>query len=460
MLPSRRLTRYTSLAPSYFTCLSAFSTSAIRATDTSDGATNHKLTGSAKLHADAALEESTPRPKSQLLTALESEQENWTGEERVQDAVLRMLVDKYKPLRTGTIRSADEKLRDRASSVNPTNYVGLNPLTNGPAAGGSWADVPLIPAVEGHRPWHTTYKAPENRASVHVGRLSPGSTRRASAGQSPDEQERRKQVTQRRKAEFASRLIKVKDGALDYRLGIKGEAVQERRNGPVNPVSVRGWAGLIEDKIERARAAGAFNVINGRGKPLEQSSEQSNPFIGREEFLLNRIIRKNGASPPWVDAQVELDTALSSFRGILRQTWIRRAIRTLGMRSSQETVSKMTVEYLKAIRDLDWEAKERGYHQVALEDVNKLVRKYNGMAPYPVRRSPYQREDELLLMYRDSAEEILQGLHTRGQSSARDRNATSEDSLAENSSYNTGTESLSIWGEIRKWIRTVFGMQN
>jgi hypothetical protein len=66
----------------------------------------------------------------------------------------------------------------------------------------------------------------------------------------------------------------------------------------------------------------------------------------------------------------------------------------------------------------------------------------------------------LLLMYRESAEEILQSLHARDESSARDRNATSEDSLAENSSYNTGTESLSMWGEIRKWIRTVFGMQN
>ena len=36
---------------------------------------------------------------------------DWTGDESIQDAVLRMLVDKYKPLRAGTIRTAEDKLK-------------------------------------------------------------------------------------------------------------------------------------------------------------------------------------------------------------------------------------------------------------------------------------------------------------------------------------------------------------
>ncbi|KZP21560.1 hypothetical protein FIBSPDRAFT_953579 [Athelia psychrophila] len=58
---------------------------------------------SAKLFADAALEESAP--PSPRVTLLENQHKNWDGDESVEDAVLRMLVDthKHKPLRTGAI---------------------------------------------------------------------------------------------------------------------------------------------------------------------------------------------------------------------------------------------------------------------------------------------------------------------------------------------------------------------
>jgi hypothetical protein len=77
------------------------------------------LTGSAKLFSDAKQEDfdgnASTRPKSAYLKTLESQAQhaNWDGDERIQDAVLRMLVDKYKPLRStgNAIESADEKLK-------------------------------------------------------------------------------------------------------------------------------------------------------------------------------------------------------------------------------------------------------------------------------------------------------------------------------------------------------------
>lgn len=56
--------------------------------------------------ADGQVKQSSQR-RSQLLL----QHSNWDGEESMQDAVLRMLVDKYRPLRGETIRSAEEKLR-------------------------------------------------------------------------------------------------------------------------------------------------------------------------------------------------------------------------------------------------------------------------------------------------------------------------------------------------------------
>lgn len=54
---------------------------------------------------------------------------------------------------------------------------------------------------------------------------------------------------------------------------------------------------------QKARLQGQFNTLKGRGQPIKQLTEEKNPFIAREEFLMNRIVQRNGAVPPWVDIQ-------------------------------------------------------------------------------------------------------------------------------------------------------------
>jgi len=67
---------------------------------------------SSKLFADAEHEERTSvaPTRTGIRRGTASEHPNWTGDESIEDAVLRMLMDKYKPLRTGTIRTAEEKM--------------------------------------------------------------------------------------------------------------------------------------------------------------------------------------------------------------------------------------------------------------------------------------------------------------------------------------------------------------
>ncbi|KAG6893147.1 hypothetical protein C0992_011150, partial [Termitomyces sp. T32_za158] len=118
-----------------------------------------------KLFADAAREEAEEQGRAKQpsrLTALENEHENWDGDERIQDAVLRMLVDKYKPLRTGSIQSADQKLKLAPPGVRPRSQVIVKPMT---PTTGSWATEPLLPSKEGHQPWHTTFKVPDHATS-------------------------------------------------------------------------------------------------------------------------------------------------------------------------------------------------------------------------------------------------------------------------------------------------------
>ncbi|KAL6307145.1 hypothetical protein BKA93DRAFT_728230 [Sparassis latifolia] len=401
--------------------------------DASSSRPDHRA--SAKLFEDAAREEAAERAAPARPAALERENENWTGDEPLEHAVLRMLVDKYKPLRGGQIRSADEKLRQAPPRVHipDTGSVsaedGVNTSGDAVGEGGTKieaqaADVvrvrsanePLLPSIEGHKPWHTTFKAPSHAtSSVRYGRI-PSPPRSPVISQSLDERARKKEKEARKRTEKAGRLSRARESTLDYRLGIKkGGATEYRRP---NPVSMKGWASLVEDRIEKARMEGLFKTVKGRGQPLASTTQERNPFIAREEFLMNRIVQRNGAAPPWVEIQGELEAAITSFRGVVNQSWTRRAIRMLTSSQPLALLPTLTLTDVTSLRDAEWEAREKSYHDTALEEVNSLVRKYNGLAPYAVRRPYYMRTAELERVYRDSGEDILRGLAERMQASS------------------------------------------
>lgn len=440
--------------------------------------------GSAKLFADAEKEESSSNQveKSSRLQLLESQEENWTGDERVQDAVLRMLVDKYKPLRTGTIQSAEQKLKRNPHVIN-AGIVGngqlpggresatgaeaitatVNSIGSSPSSG-SWATEQLIPSIEGHRPWHTTFKAPSHDApSVKLASIPPRPNRPptiAVDGRSAQTLDRK---TQKRK-ELAGRVASARESTLDYRLGIKGaqssQASAQYQGSRPNPVNIRAWASLVEDRIEKARLKGLFDNIKGRGQPIARASDEHNPFIAREEFLMNRIVQKNGAAPPWVEVQQEVESAINSFRGILRQAWTRHALRslTLGFHSYPGAHQRTLVE-LQALRDDNWEKRELNYHTAAIAEINALVRKYNTVAPYAVRRPLYTREAELERAYKESGEDILQGLEERKKLSVlggRTRGGDEEEKGGSNRNWGEENADALPFGDVfRRWVEKV-----
>ncbi|KAG6853135.1 hypothetical protein C0991_006615 [Blastosporella zonata] len=399
-----------------------------------------------KLFADAAREEADAKAQlkqSSRLAALESERENWDGDERIQDAVLRMLVDKYKPLRTGSIQTADQKLKLSPPGVRPRSQVTVMPIT---PSTGSWATEPLLPSKKDHQPWHTTFKVPEHAtSSIKHAVLPPLPTRKSVKPAATDDRARRIEREEKKRTEHVGRLAKAKETTLDYRLGIR--APGEGLRGQVNPVSLKGWTNLVEDKIEKARKAGLFQNVKGRGKPLVSTMEEFNPFIAREEFLMNRIVQRNGAAPPWVEVQGELDTAVTTFRDILRQSWVRRVVRMITSTTPPALLHTVTLGDIKAFRDSDWERREHSYHQVALGELNALVRKYNGMAPYAVRRPYYVYSVEMGRLFEESAETILSELNARMQlNEPRDTTKASADGSATSGIGAQGSDGrLQIW---------------
>ncbi|KAH9960962.1 hypothetical protein BGW80DRAFT_1360850 [Lactifluus volemus] len=58
-----------------------------------------------------------------------------------------------------------------------------------------------------------------------------------------------------------------------------------------NPMSMKGWVGLVKERIEHAQQEGHLRSIKGRSKPLVRSVEEHNPLITREGFLMNQIVQ-------------------------------------------------------------------------------------------------------------------------------------------------------------------------
>jgi len=233
---------------------------------------------SSKLFADAEHEERADRARAAPLrnmTLIRAawEQPNWTGDESVEGAVLRMLVDKYKPLRTGTIRTAEEKMRralpqvaDQQPEIHPISIADNDSAVSSSSQSRVYrADEPRLPAVEaveGHKPWLTTFKVPSHAtASIRYGHFSTtgspsssGTSMRNSTqtGSVDSDLARRKEHDVKKRSEITGRLTRAKESSLDYRLGITKNIKSGVQARP-NPVSIKGWSGLVEERIEVRR---------------------------------------------------------------------------------------------------------------------------------------------------------------------------------------------------------------
>ena len=134
-------------------------------------------------------------------------------------------------------------------------------------------------------------------------------------------------------------------------------------------------------------------------------------------------MQRNGAVPPWVQLQNELEDALDAFRRVMRESWVKSATRGISSRlpspsslSSNEVGSSVpSLESIQAYRDQEWEKREAAYHNAAIKEINSLVRKYNGMAPYAVRRAVYTVEGERERMYGEVARDVWENLKQRGK---------------------------------------------
>ena len=64
------------------------------------------------------------------------------------------------------------------------------------------------------------------------------------------------------------------------------------------------WQLVAERKIREAMEEGAFDHLEGAGKPLDLSE---NPFEDPSERMANRLLKNNGFAPAWIEEAKEIE---------------------------------------------------------------------------------------------------------------------------------------------------------
>ncbi|BGO89064.1 hypothetical protein NBRC10512v2_001012 [Rhodotorula toruloides] len=336
--------------------------------------------------------------------------EAWTGEETRERMLKRILEDQYKPLRVKGYQKPIPK-----PAPLPSQAFESSPA---PASSSTTSDVdPEAIPTRTLMPWEVEFKAPNHYNPLPGYRPPPSSFSTSAALIGAGLSAKKAALAAARKdaallssrptAARKQRLASAYERSLDYRGGVRPSGAQNGSfsgRGIAVPVHVdesggvghsgemRVWEGFIEEKIKQARRDGVFDNVKGRGKPMPKDEAESNPFITRTEFLMNRILKEQEAAPPWVEMQKELETALANFRSELRASWTRRAVR---IRSSEGLTQAVVREIREGWKDREWEERERAYHEVSIKSLNDLTRKYNIIAPYNVRRTLLSLRHEL-----------------------------------------------------------------
>ncbi|WVQ82587.1 hypothetical protein IAT38_004717 [Cryptococcus sp. DSM 104549] len=401
------------------------------------------LTGSAKLFQDAFAEETNQSSSTSNRDHLRQTQGPvWDGDESTSDAVLRMLVDAHKPLRNeGGVKhnAADERIKGWMKGLKLEPRLGAGPTFPSGSTGMKIGEdgelvsphrTTIPPHL--HRPWHSTYSGEKQAAETP--RIKYGAFIKTRADgdalanlmelQLPpnaDAKQRAKVKEARKSGKMVGRLDRAREGALDYKLGLgvdeahlvelggddvdgvdgSGQSFKGNRQMRGNSVlgaqkggasGMRAWGGLVEDRIQRAREAGFFNITTGKGKPIPKDPEARNPHLDSGELLMNRIVKRQGALPPWIELLNMLDSNLAAFRSTLLQTYTTHLVRNV-----MSTNSLFPLPPLHSIPSQDeaWEAREYKFHQENIKQLNDLVRRMNAQAPSPARRNLLTLESEL-----------------------------------------------------------------
>ncbi|KAK4623978.1 hypothetical protein CLAFUW4_05804 [Fulvia fulva] len=164
----------------------------------------------------------------------------------------------------------------------------------------------------------------------------------------------------RSKAGAGVRLVNARDRSSVYSYANEQEGLSEEERDKFRkemkqrfqpgahhvPVSVQGLNSLANQRIEDAIARGQFMNLPNQGKPMERDYNADSPFINITEYFMNKIIKKQEITPPWIEKQQEVISTCNAFRRRLRSDWKRHVSRVIASKGgSLESQMRLAEQY-------------------------------------------------------------------------------------------------------------------
>jgi DnaJ homolog subfamily C member 28 len=122
------------------------------------------------------------------------------------------------------------------------------------------------------------------------------------------------------------------------------------------------WEAIVERKIREAMEEGAFQNLEGAGKPLPLEED---PFENPTMRQAHRLLRHNGFSLPWIEERKELQAAVEKLRGDFT--------RCAGK------YCRATADHPSALRDED--AQVLGEFRRQVRELNRRIAVFNLKSP-------------------------------------------------------------------------------
>ena len=141
------------------------------------------------------------------------------------------------------------------------------------------------------------------------------------------------------------------------------EPVENSEDKPLPRIpSPGGWADAIDEVIEEAMRAGAFDNLPGRGKPLKLNTNPHAP----ETDLAYQLLKDNDYTLPWIAERKEVIAAIDALRDDISLVWQRYYAEFRVTRSDTVRMA-LSLDWLK--RQEAWQERIKKINQ-RIADVN------------------------------------------------------------------------------------------
>ncbi len=120
----------------------------------------------------------------------------------------------------------------------------------------------------------------------------------------------------------------------------------------------------IDEIIQQAIRAGAFDNLPGKGQPLRL---EENPYLDPEWQLAYHLLKENGFAPDFIQQRQAIEQELAAAREALARSWAWRQQALTEGRNSQWV-------------EVEWE-KARVRFSEQIESLNGHIRDYNLQVP-------------------------------------------------------------------------------